>query len=411
MGWKDLFRAKGNPLRSDYITELNGSIFYGVNAASDVWNLELQKAFLEVPEVNAVLNQDAAMYSNMKLKVVNSNGEEIQNDLSKLLTNPNWFQSQKEYLRQSRLFRNIYGNEYIYFLAPTAMNANVKGMFTLPPNKIDISYKADSPFFLNAVRPENIIYTIEVAGRKQPLELENIIHLNDNRIRVGDLSDEEFLKGTSKLKPLSCPINNIRAAYESRNIILVTRGANGILSNAGTDAMSSTVQLDPKEKERLQKEYKNYGTQAGQSQLIITNMALQWQQMGVNKPKDLGLFEETRLDFDKIIDAYGHKREMYVSEKGSTFENQAEAEKNVYTNTIIPSANEFVFALNQRLTEGKPYNIIASYDHLAVFSEDLKDRAETLGALTNALSTLFQDGAIDIKEYQTELAKLNVGNE
>ena len=398
MGWFDF-------LKPNRVSELNGSIFYPISDSTNIFDLQLVRAFQEIPEVNAVLNRDADMFSNMRLSVVDEDGNELENDLSELLKNPNWFQAQKEFLRQTRLFHLVYGNEYMYTLRGSSISP-VRALFTLPPNLVDVTYNQTTPFFLEQEKPE-IKYTFQVAsGKAFPLTTEDIIHLNENRVKIGSLQEVDFLKGVTKLVSLSAPINNIRAAYESRGVILRTRGALGILTNSGADGMGASTSIDPKEKDRLQDAFSNYGTLAGQHQQIITSLNLQWQQMGQNEPVKLGLYQETRESFSKIIDAFGHRKEMYVTEKGSTFNNQDIAEKNTYTGAIIPAANEWVFALNQSITKNLPYKIIGTFDHLPIFQDDLKEHSQVVSTMTSALSTALADGGITIEQYQEEIARL-----
>jgi phage portal protein BeeE len=230
--------------------------------------------------------------------------------------------------------------------------------------------------------------------------------MNDNRVTVKEATDKNILTGESKMKGLTAAINNLRYAYESRGIILKNRGALGILSNSSTD-VAGAVPLDPEEKRRVQEEYRNYGSLATQNQVIITNANLKWQKMGVN-PSELGLFEETEQDFFKICDTYGTPIDLFASTKGSTFENQRQAEKGLYLRTIIPEANEWIASIAQGM-ELEGVKLVMDFSHLPIFQEDMKARGESLTAITNALSKMFVDGAISIEEYKEELKKYGIG--
>ena len=65
-----------------------------------------------------------------------------------VLQTPNWFQAQKEWIRQSVLFHEIYGNEYQYLFFPVGMPQKVSRIFTLPPNLVTAEYNEKTPFFL-----------------------------------------------------------------------------------------------------------------------------------------------------------------------------------------------------------------------------------------------------------------------
>ena len=99
------------------------------------------------------------------------------------------------------------------------------------------------------------------------------------------------------------------------------------------------------------------------------------------------------------------KSDLFVKQIGSTFENQKQAEKSAYVNTIIPEANEWIGAFNRKYRNGAKTSLIMDYLHLPIFQEDLKARGESLGATVNALSKALTDGAITLEQYQTELQK------
>ena len=86
------------------------------------------------------------------------------------------------------------------------------------------------------------------------------------------------------------------------------------------------------------------------------------------------------------------------------------AEKWLYVNTIIPEATEWVGALNRRFeTMDKSWEIVADYSHLEIFSENAKERAQTMSMLITALSKAFIDGALTMPDYKKELEKLKIG--
>lgn len=324
------------------------------------------------------------------------------------LQSPNWFQDQKEFMRQTRLNRNVYGDEYILAIAPSGMPDKPQALYTLPPDLVDSKYKGSKLWyeFFGDERPE-IEYTYKYKGTKRKLVRENLIHFNDNKIGY-DGEEQDFFKGESKLKALASVRFNLRAAYESRGVILKHRGALGILSNNQKDVAGS-VDIDPKEKERLQNEYSNkYGGLEGQYNLIITNSDLKWQQMTVS-PDRLGLFDETEAGLNKLCDAYGTPVELFSSKNKVAYENQRQARKGLYTEQVIPSANEWAAGLNQRYMRNSKNKIVVDFMHLAIFQEDLKERANTLQIMVNALSKLLQDKVITIEEYKAELKRFGIG--
>jgi phage portal protein BeeE len=196
-------------------------------------------------------------------------------------------------------------------------------------------------------------------------------------------------------------------AYETRGVLLKNRGALGILSNATSDKIGA-IPLDPDERDRVQQEYsREYGGLDGQRQLIITSADLRWQQMAIS-PDKMGLFQETEADFNKILDAFGLPSELFVRAAGSTYENQKQARKGAYVDTIIPDANEWISGINNKYRKGAKTKLIMDYMHLPIFQEDLKTRGDAMTAVFNAMSKAMQDGALTIEEYKAEVKKFGI---
>lgn len=391
--------------------EINGAAFYPLQSANVFAKLQYLEAFNEIPELNAVINKRAKARAQGNYNVVNDKGEVLHDHwLQKLIKNPNWFQAEKEFIRQSCLFRDIFGNEFLYNLTPVGLSKpeRTSALFTLPPQLMDLDYKSNLLFFLTKTAPE-IKYTTTTKGGEVEVDKDNLIHLNDNRVNIKDPADKSVLKGESKMEGLKPALNNIRLAYESRGIILKYRGALGILSNQSQDA-GGTIALDEKERETLQQQYKQYGGLHGQHQLIISNANLKWQQMNVN-PDKLGLFDETSADFDKILDSYDTPSELFVRKAGSTYENQKEARKGFIQDTVWPDGIEWCGAINRKyLLDDPKAKLTVDYSHLSIFQEDLKNRSDAMNTLIQALSKALADQVITLEEYQYELkTKFNIG--
>lgn len=350
--------------------------------------------------------------SNGRFKVVDDKGNEFPNEpILKLLAKPNWFQAGKEFVKQSTIFHEVYGNEYLYGFFPIGYKfEDSKSLFTLPPNLVNVQYKEKISFFLFPTAPAGIEYSLKREGKEDlPLPTDQIIHLNDNRVTIKSATDKHLLKGESKLKALAAAVNNIKMAYQSRGVILRDRGANGAWVTRGNDTVGP-IPLNKDEKEEFQNALKGYGTLEGQHQDIITNTDLAWVQRGVNNPQNLGLYQETEESFNKILDAYGTPSEIFVRQKGATFENQRIAERGMYVRTIIPEANEWAMALNSEYYPDGKKKLIVDFSHLEIFQDDLKKRADALSSLVTALSKMFQDGAITVDEYKAELKKYGINS-
>lgn len=401
-------------------SDKNWAANYMLSSDYNAWNeLDYLKAFLEIPELNAVICTKARMFGNGVIKEVDSNGNEVKNSkLVAALNNPNWFQSGEEFRRQTKLWREIFGNEYLFENSPIGRDfedATTKALFTIPPNWTGVKYNEEQPFFVFTEMPD-IKYVVEYNSKLITLPQGTVIHLNDDRVDMRSdgngiyssfsTSSKSLMKGESKLRALTPALNNLKMAYETRGVLLKNRGALGILSNSSADKIGS-IPLEKEERERIQEEYATkYGGLKGQYQLIISAADLKWQQMSIN-PDKMGLYTETAADFDKIIDSYGMKRELFAG-KDATYENAKAAEKGVYTDTIIPDAAEWIAGFNKKHRNGAKTKLIMDYFHLPMFQEDLANRGASMKANVDALTIALTDGAIDIIQYKAELEKFGI---
>jgi len=376
--------------------KLGGSIFYPVKSKYHK-EQNILKDFEEIPELNAVINWKARAFSNMNLRVVSkTTGEIVENDISTLLRQPNWWQGQGEFLKQTKLFHDIFGNEFLYFLSTVGFNT-VKAFYTMPPQNMEVCDKNELPFFMSL--ESNLQYNFTWKGKEYTLDPEKIIHLNDNNVNI---NSENYVLGKSKIESLKDPLKNIRASYNARGVNLYQNGPMGIISSAARDGAGS-IPLLPEDKEQVQKELRTYGALENQFKYIVTSNALDFTPISADTEKLLA-FEEVREDFDKIMDAYGLTKDIFSSAENSTFENKKEAEKQAYQNTIIPEATEWIAAINKKFDTGnKPYVIVGDYWHLPVFKENMQETANTLQTLTNSLSTQLADGVITVDEYKEKL--------
>ena len=353
--------------------------------------------YLKIPELANIINiRSRAMASGYLELVSKATGEPVKayENLVKVLQDPNYFQSYSEFWRQSELFRVLYGNEYIYFNRPIGMPNSYKGMFTLNPSKVKVEYKGDKRYYLETTNENVFYYYLTDDGKKSELDKNNLIHLNDNRI-----DPDNPMLGVSKLEALRPALENMIKAYEKRGVVhsLPT----GVFAMTQVDATGQPLPMVGDEQKEAQRKL-----QARKQYPIITNLPLSYENLNVN-PSGMGLFEETREDMGKICDALGVPYEVLASQRGVTFSNLKEAKKQMYEQNVIPDVQEKVDALNMFIESNKKtFEIQAKFDHLAVFDEDKKQRAQSYTLMVNALSKAYADGAITLEEYRNELNQL-----
>ena len=418
MGLADEFKYikdfVGSKFLNKSITPTDNNFFYPVGSEysgvdnANIGRLQMLNYFLTVPELYMTIAMKASMFSKMKLNVVSKSTGlplPLTNPIQKLLQFPNFHQGQKEFLIQTKMFRELYGNEYLYELKGIGAKVG-KQINSLNPVRLEIEPKVintTKPNFTMFELPE-FNYLYNTGAEDYPITSKDIIHINNPA--MGGISFNDQITGLSPITTIAGALENIKGAYESRGMLIHNRGALGILSNAGKDGTGAAGYMDKKDKEQLQSDFSRYGLKQKQWSTIITNLSLSWQKMGTS-PKELMLFEEIEADFQVVLGAYGLRRELFPSVKGATFDNQKEAEKAAYINTIIPESQEWVSALNNYFKlEGASYHIVADFNDLPIFDEDLKNRGLALKLNINALTEAFNNEGIDLATYQKEIKGL-----
>lgn len=389
------------------VTKLGGSIFIPLAGSSTSLYNELQydEDFNEIPELNAVITMKARMWSKMNLRIVSKEtGKDVKNyeSLVKVLRNPNWYQAQKEFLLQTKLFREIHGNEYLLFDKPYGMPyLSVKNLYTLPPSNVIVKTADEKPFYMYD-KPE-IDYKFRWDNKTYQLDNSAVIQFNDGRV---SMDNGNWTQGVSKMAALKLPINNIRAAYESRNMIIRYRGATGFISQDSKDA-AGILPMSDNEKNAMQDAWRDYGTGRNQWQFVFAPSPVRFVAVGSNDPSKLGLFAEIEADFMKICDSYGMDRDLFANEKGATWENKKQGERATWNNTIIPEALEWVDGLNDVFgTNDKSWRIIADYSAISLLNQNIAEKGQAIQQITAALSVMLADRVITPEDYQKELNKL-----
>lgn len=385
-----------------------------VTTANPVWRnlselIYLLNCYHENPVVNAIINIKAEAFANMRFKVkVLKTGEifplnEFDMDggkLKNLMKKPNPLQSTYEWLRQSKVNYEVFGNAYVYGSVPVGWEKkfsykDIQVINNLPSYCVS---KVLTGKWLDATTKEEIISKYIFSGfnnKKKEIHPNTLLHLNNVNITF----DQNFTDGTSDLIALQKPISNIDGAYESRNVLIKKRGALGILTSEKRDEAMGNLPLKEDEIKEVQDAFQKYGLMDDQYSQIISPHPLKYTRMALSV-KELMLFEEVEADAIAVAVAKGVPEllvKYYI--KSGTYENQDASEKRLYDSTIIPESIDFMVGLNSFLnTEEQGYELIGSYDHLNILQANQKEQSETKGKNVETAIKAFMIGAVVYNE-------------
>lgn len=391
------------------LTEINGTTFYDVDLrgllgqSDDVFApIDLIKSYNEIPPVSSMINYMANAFVNMALiKVDKVTGKEVEasDSVADILLNPNYYQSTREFIRQSKIYRELFGNEYLFAYTGAGVSKidRVKALFTLPDSNIEIEAKTKGHYFLQSV--EIFDYLYKTNKMRQPIVVNQhgiVRHSNDNAI------DQANYKGVSKLRSKSINISNLRAAYEARNVIITKKGVSVIISSDQGDGTGKIPLTESATNRLMQKFNERFGLKKKQDQYLIVEQPIAVHSVEHDFSK-LEIFKECSSDVEELAQGFGIPSELFLS--NVTYDNKLVAEKAFYQNTIIPQAQEWIEIINNLLCVNVGWKYKASYTHLPIMQADLSSRATTISTISDALNKAVQAGFMTLVEAKAEFKK------
>ena len=377
-----------------------GMWFFGNNGIDLHFNYSTHQsaidAFTKCSPITSIILKKGQAFINGIPTITNTKGTESNTPEAKklkaLLKNPNPLQTWKQFEAQMYTYQQLFGYTIVLPIKPFGFpNIDATALWNIPPYMVDIK-ETNKLFYENPKRViSQIILTYK--SQKYPINIEDILIIEDFTPNFSSLVIPD-----SRIKALQMPINNIIGAYEARNVLINYRGALGILSPeiepAGTMIMNAT------DKAAIQTDFARYGLKKSQWQVIITNQALKWQQMGY-PTKDLMLFEEIEDDVMKICDQFNYPYRLLSQEKSASYNDVKEFKKLLYQDAIIPEADSFYEQLNQFFGL-EELNLVLKKDfrHIQVLQDDIKTMAETRKALSFSAQMDFLLNAITLNQYR-----------
>jgi len=339
-------------------------------------NSQIKLALDSVPELAAPINYMAKSFSTGKYEI-KLNDKIVDHKISLLLENPHPLFNESDFKQNVAKNLIAYGVAYIWANTP-AMVENTKGMYVIPAWRVQ-------PFVDNitdktlrsAENIEDLIkyYVIQTDSKKIEIPTTEIIQIRQN---VDISVSNKYLVFTSPLKPLEKALLVTPAIYDSMQNLLNNGGMKGFISSDTGDNINN-IPITPEEKTELQTQFKKYGTKSGQYDVAFTKHSLKYVQITA-RIKDMLLSEQREMIKTVIADLLGFDNVLLNAANSSNYGVfYKEARKSLFTETIIPIANNYTDALTNYFFEFRKNKIILNYSHLDVFSQDEKEKAEKVG--------------------------------
>lgn len=351
--------------------------------------------YLKNPVVNYAINERAKAISNFKFYIEEKDGtRDYEHPIIKKLNTPNPLLSGNELLESIIINMSIFGVGNIYV-----------NKFAYLEKADILSLRSDRVYY---ERNKNKDYTFELLkGNKEnakPYYIFNSQKVELNNDLLLPIYDNGLVENpyevNSKLISLRYIVSNIQTLLESKNTVLSNPGGIGYLTKSKeTDLISTPLENSQDEL----KQQHDYGTRTNQKAIRKIDEPLKFERTSP-KIDEFKFNDNFKNDALVIFGAFGLPKELFTALiEGSTFENQNEAFKRF----LQIEGQNLIDKFCKPISEVYGIEIKASCDHLPVFQENEKERAECDKIKSDTLKTdkeVYDDwlirGLINEKTYK-----------
>ena len=332
----------------------------------------INDGFAKVTDLYAIIRKIAQSGASMQLQVFKITDDEYElqtsGELFDLIMQPNKNQNQYEFKENALTNLLTSGNIFLTGQESVGFGDIYTSLALLPPQYIDIqlSQSIDGIDVAQYVYQNDTIY--------KPLNVDDIKH-----IKYFNPTDYGVQTGWG-LSPIHAGYLAMKSARDlniAESSILANKGASGLLTNKGD------YPLDSEEAKEIQNAIDKKISGANKfGKIITTNASVEYIQMGMS-PVDLQLIESGVVKLRQLCNLYGVDSSLFNDPANKTYNNRKEAEKSLYTQSVIPSLQKIVWGLNEFVIpsynkkDNANYKISIDKSHVPNLYEDEKLRAET----------------------------------
>jgi hypothetical protein len=269
-------------------------------------------------------------------------------------------------------------------------------MFNLPSEYVTVEQTGN---IYDQVDIKGIValYSLTCYQPAKEFDPTKIIHFNDINTSDKGIS----IIGSSRLENLKYPITNTQLAFEAMNVILKSRGMQGIIKANNKDATGTQIPLGKEEKDEIDRTFKtDYGVLAHQKQFLISYSDVDFIRT-IMSPMEIGIYDEFQNNAMIISNGLKVPPELYKTYiKGATFENQVQAVRRLYQDTVIPRVenDDLYFTDRLRLRE-YGLELKTDFSHVPALQEAFKEKATALSMNARTAETAYNNNVITWNQY------------
>jgi phage portal protein BeeE len=376
---------------------------------------EYRLAVAENPVLYGCISILANAAANGKKYLVDLKGKKIPWDSGKtgvknarklFVERPNPLQSTKEFNYERYYMYFTFGNNYVYLNNPLETFdtdiQTVRTMFNFPSEWVNVKQtgKIYDQVDINGIIEKYSLTNYSPAREFSP---DRIIHFND--VNISDVGNS--IVGTSRLESLRYPITNTQLAFEAMNVILKSRGMQGIIKANNKDATGTQIPLSKQAKDEIDATFKSeYGVRDEQKQYLISYTDIDFIKTVMNS-QELGIYNEFSNNAMIISNGFNIPPELYKTYmQGATFENQLQAQRRLYQDTVIPLVeNEDQYYTERLRMRDYGFELKTDWSHIPALQEAFKEKAAALSMNSKSAEAAYNNNTITWNEYR-ELLEL-----
>lgn len=381
---------------------------------------QYREAVAENPVLNGCISILAQAAANGRKYLVDLNGNEVlwsskkaavQSVRKLFVDRPNPLQSAFEFNYERYYYLTTFGNNYVYMNNSSNLQTDilsVKTLFNLNSEFIELKQTGK---LYDQIDISGIIekYILTNHSPVKEFKSDYIIHFNElNTSGIGN-----SIIGSSRLQSLSLPIQNIQLAFEAMNVILKSRGMQGIIKVNTKDATGTQITPAGSIKKELDDKLKSgYGLLDNQKQFLVVHADIEYIKTIMNS-SELGIYNEFSNNSMIVSNGLGVPNELYKTyTQGATFENQIQAVRRLYQDRVIPMVenDDKIFTDRLRLRD-YGLELRTSFDHIPALQESFREEAIALNMNVRSANTAWNDNTITWNKYLEILGEEGIGSE
>lgn len=394
-------------LSSDALSALkrDGIRVYGFDNKSLYEFTSLRDVYESCIYVRTIIDTFADCVRNVNFRLYKTAKEAEDKELFEhpvlsLVRNPNPLQTGGDWMAQRLIYQKLYGKSFIRGVqGRTLYFKDSKALWNLPPDSVRIvEYNNGINDIYSRFTLDEIIDYFEFRAKDglKTLQPEEVLAWIDFHF--------DLTAGKSEIQTLIDSASNLMAIQESRGQIIKHRGMIGFLSpEMSQDAAGSIIAMkDPEVKAGILSAIKRlYGTLRRQASIAQVDVPMKWTPVAIDIEK-LRLDEQEKAEFNKCCDLLGVPREIFDGQ--STYDNQVEAKKKLYTDRVIPWVENEISLLSAKMElEKDGLRLEGDFSHLEVLQDDELAREDTEMKKTERLLKLKDAGQISGQTVNKEL--------